>query len=104
MVSCVCGRPRKVTNPRQTRSNPLRYDQLVPGLVPTTGLQRRSDGRRACGSCITPHDEGPLAAHHRLPERLNRTLLDECLRVPGRTKWYTAPDEIQRDLDTFMAF
>jgi hypothetical protein len=34
---------------------------------------------------------------------MNHTLLDECFRVQGRTKWYTAPDEIQRDLDTFMA-
>ena len=37
-------------------------------------------------------------------ERMNRTLLDECFRVQGRTKKYTTPDEIQRDLDTFMAF
>jgi len=37
-------------------------------------------------------------------ERMNRTLLDECFRVQGRTKWYVGPDEIQRDLDTFMAF
>ena len=35
---------------------------------------------------------------------MNRTLLDKCFRVQGRTNWYTAPDEIQRDLDTFMAF
>jgi hypothetical protein len=33
---------------------------------------------------------------------MNRTLLDECFRVHGRTKWYTSPDEIQVDLDTFM--
>jgi transposase InsO family protein len=37
-------------------------------------------------------------------ERMNRTLLDECFRVQGRTKWYTEPQEIQRDLDVFMAF
>ena len=37
-------------------------------------------------------------------ERMNRTLLDECFRVQGRTNWYTDPDEIQRDLDVFMAF
>jgi hypothetical protein len=29
---------------------------------------------------------------------------DECFRVQGRTKWYEGPDQIQRDLDTFMAF
>jgi hypothetical protein len=37
-------------------------------------------------------------------ERINRTLLDECFRVQGRTKWYTALDELKADLDTFMAF
>ena len=35
-------------------------------------------------------------------ERMNKTLLDECFRVYGRTKWYTAVDEIQADLDTFL--
>lgn len=37
-------------------------------------------------------------------ERMNRTLLDECFRVQGRTQWYEGPDQIQRDLDVFMAF
>ena len=36
-------------------------------------------------------------------ERMNRTLLDECFRVQGRTKWYKGPDQIQRNLDVFMA-
>ena len=35
---------------------------------------------------------------------MNRTLLDECFRVNGRTTWYLTPDEIQRDLDRFMAY
>jgi len=37
-------------------------------------------------------------------ERMNRTLLDECFRVKGRTTWYMASEEIQRDLDVFIAF
>lgn len=37
-------------------------------------------------------------------ERMNRTLLDECFRVQGRTNWYLEPAEIQRDLDRFLAF
>lgn len=37
-------------------------------------------------------------------ERMNRTLLDECFRVAGRTTWYITPEEIQRDLDTFLDF
>jgi len=35
-------------------------------------------------------------------ERMNRTLLDECFRVAGRTTWYVEPEEIQRDLDRFL--
>jgi hypothetical protein len=52
---------------------------------------------RRCGEIRSPRTNGFV-------ERLKRTLFDECFRVQGRTKWYTAPDEIQRDLDTFMAF
>lgn len=37
-------------------------------------------------------------------ERMNRTLLDECFRIAGRTTWYVNPEEIQRDLDTFLEF
>jgi transposase InsO family protein len=37
-------------------------------------------------------------------ERMNRTLLDECFRVKGRETWYTAIDEIQRDLDEFIGY
>ncbi len=35
---------------------------------------------------------------------MNRTLLDECFRIAGRTTWYITPEEIQRDLDKFLAF
>lgn len=37
-------------------------------------------------------------------ERMNRTLLEECFRVAGRTTWYERIDEIQRDLDRFLAY
>src|SRR5437867_11008299 len=37
-------------------------------------------------------------------ERMNRTLLDECFRVTGRTTWYLEPAEIQRDLDRFLEY
>jgi transposase InsO family protein len=37
-------------------------------------------------------------------ERMNRTPLDECFRIGGRTKWYTTPEELQVDLDTFLIF
>lgn len=35
---------------------------------------------------------------------MNRTLLEECLRVAGRTTWYERIDEIQADLDRFLAY
>jgi len=37
-------------------------------------------------------------------ERMNRTLLDECFRIKGRTTWYNTPAEIQRDLDEYLSF
>jgi transposase InsO family protein len=37
-------------------------------------------------------------------ERMNRTLLDECFRVAGRTTWYENTDQIQADLDKFMEY
>jgi hypothetical protein len=36
--------------------------------------------------------------------RMNRTLLEECFRVAGRTTWYERIDEIQGDLDRFLAY
>ena len=35
-------------------------------------------------------------------ERFHRTLLDEHLRVLGRTKWYESVEEMQIDLDTYL--
>ena len=37
-------------------------------------------------------------------ERVDRTLLDECFRVAGRTIWYIDPEEIHRDLDVFLEY
>lgn len=35
---------------------------------------------------------------------MKRTLLDECFRVHGRQTWYLEPEEIQRDLDTYLRY
>jgi transposase InsO family protein len=35
-------------------------------------------------------------------ERFHRTLLEEHLRVQGRTKWYEALEEMQKDLDVYL--
>ena len=37
-------------------------------------------------------------------ERMNRTLLDECFRIQGRTTWYEHVEEIQADLDRFLLY
>jgi transposase InsO family protein len=36
-------------------------------------------------------------------ERLHRTLLDEHFRIAGRTKWYESVEEMQKDLDAYLA-
>ena len=35
-------------------------------------------------------------------ERFHRTLLDEHLRVKGRTTWYESVSEMQEDLDAYI--
>ena len=35
-------------------------------------------------------------------ERFHRTLLEEHLRIKGRTTWYEALDEMQKDLDGYL--
>ena len=76
------------------------------------------NGREYCGRPESHPHELILAFHdiehgrtkirsprtNGLVERTNRTLLDECFRVKGRTTWYTSPDEIQRDLDECLSF
>lgn len=37
-------------------------------------------------------------------ERMHRTLLDEHFRIKGRTKFYETIEEMQVDLDEFLAF
>lgn len=36
-------------------------------------------------------------------ERLHKTLLDEHFRIQGRTKWYESVEEMQKDLDAYLA-
>ena len=36
-------------------------------------------------------------------ERLHKTLLDEHFRIAGRTKWYESVEEMQKDLDAYLA-
>ena len=51
------------------------------------------------GQTAPPYATNGFAWTNGFVERMNRTLLDECFRVAGRTTWYVETEEIQRDLD-----
>jgi transposase InsO family protein len=99
----------------------LLHERVLP-FYEALGLQvgaiLSDNGREFCGKPETHPYELLLAMEgieHRTTrvrspktngfvERMNRTLLDECFRVKGRTTWYIELDEIQRDLDRFLAY
>lgn len=97
----------------------LLYDRVLPfyeELGLEVGAVLTDNGREFCGR----EDQHPYelllameGIEHRrtkvrsprtngFVERMNRTLLDECFRIAGRTTWYTDIAAIQRDLDVFM--
>lgn len=99
----------------------LLYDRVLPfyeALRVDVKAVLTDNGREYCGRAEQHPYELLLALHdieHRrtkvrsprtngFVERMNRTLLDECFRIKGRTTWYTAPEEIQRDLDKYLSF
>jgi transposase InsO family protein len=89
---------------------------LLRGTRHPIGAILTDNGREFCGRLEMHPDElllGLEGIEHRTTrvhtprtngfvERMNRTLLDECFRVAGRTTWYVEIDEIQRDLDAFI--
>jgi transposase InsO family protein len=120
-VSCSFAFAKVYTSKMPITACDLLHDRVLPfyeNLGITVGAVLTDNGREFCGKPESHPYELLLAVEgikHRTTkvrsprtngfvERMNRTLLDECFRVQGRTKWYTAPDEIQRDLDSFMAF
>lgn len=99
----------------------LLYDRVLPFyevLGVPVGAVLTDNGREFCGRADQHPYELLLALEeieHRTTkirsprtngfvERMNRTLLDECFRVAGRTTWYTDVAEIQRDLDVFLDY
>jgi transposase InsO family protein len=99
----------------------LLYDRVLPfyeALGVAIGAILTDNGREYCGRPDQHPFELLLAMNgieHRTTqirsprtngfvERMNRTLLDECFRVAGRTTWYLEPEEIQRDLDRFLEY
>lgn len=98
----------------------LLYDRVLPfyeALGVPVGAVLTDNGREFCGHPEKHYYELLLALEdieHRTTkvrsprtngfvERMNRTLLDECFRVQGRTTWYENAEEIQADLDRFLA-
>jgi transposase InsO family protein len=120
-VSCSFAFAKVYTSKMPITACDLLHDRVLPfyeNLGITVGSVLTDNGREFCGKPESHPYELLLAVEgikHRTTkvrsprtngfvERMNRTLLDECFRVQGRTKWYTTPDELQRDLDAFMAF
>lgn len=99
----------------------LLYDRVLP-FYEALGVKVEAvltdNGREFCGRPETHPYELLLAledVEHRTTkvrsprtngfvERMNKTLLDECFRVHGRTTWYERVDEIQGDLDRFLLY
>jgi transposase InsO family protein len=99
----------------------LLYERVLPfyaALGVPIGAVLTDNGREFCGKPESHPFELLLALEgieHRTTrirspqtngfvERMNRTLLDECFRVAGRTTWYLEPAEIQRDVDRFLRY
>lgn len=99
----------------------LLYDRVLPfyeALGVRVGAVLTDNGREFCGKPDSHAYELLLAVdeiEHRTTrvrsprtngfvERMNRTLLDECFRVAGRSTWYENTDEIQADLDRFLDY
>lgn len=99
----------------------LVYDRVLPfyeALGVAVNAVLNDNGREFCSKpqshrhelLLTVHDLEYRTTKVRSPrtngfvERMNRTLLDEHFRIKGREKWYEGLDEIQADLDEFLAF
>ena len=120
-VFCSLAFAKVYTSKMPVTACDLLYDRVLPFyelLGVSIGAVLTDNGREFCGKSETHPYELLLAMEgvdHRTTrvrsprtngfvERMNRTLLDECFRVAGRTTWYVEVEEIQRDLDRFLAY
>jgi transposase InsO family protein len=118
-VFCSLAFAKLYTSKMPVTACDLVYERVLPfydALGIPIGAILTDNGREFCGRSETHPYELLLAMEgidHRTTrvrsprtngfvERMNRTLLDECFRVKGRTTWYIEVDEIQRDLDRFL--
>jgi transposase InsO family protein len=120
-VFCSLAFAKVYTSKMPITATDLLYDRVLPfyeALGVAVGAILTDNGREFCGRPESHPFELLLAMEgieHRTTrirsprtngfvERMNRTLLDECFRVAGRTTWYLEVDEIQRDLDRFLGY
>jgi transposase InsO family protein len=120
-VFCSLAFAKVYTSKMPVTACDLLYERVLPfyeALGVPIGAVLTDNGREFCGKAETHPFELLLAMEgidHRTTrvrsprtngfvERMNRTLLDECFRVAGRTTWYIEVEEIQRDLDRFLAY
>jgi transposase InsO family protein len=95
------------------------YDRVLPfyeALGLPVGAVLTDNGREFCGRedqhpyelLLALEDIQHRTTKVRTPrtngfvERMNRTLLDECFRVGGRTTWYETVEQLQADLDKYL--
>ena len=60
-----------------------------------SGVTFKSTAPRGCSKVGRPQSNGFI-------ERFHRTLLEEHLRINGRTTWYETVEEMQKDLDAYL--
>lgn len=118
-VFCSLGFAKVYNSKMPITATDLLYDRVLPfyeALGIPVGAVLTDNGREFCGRpdqhpyelLLAMEDIEHRTTRVRTPrtngfvERMNRTLLDECFRVAGRTTWYTEVAEIQRDLDAFL--
>jgi transposase InsO family protein len=122
MSSARSPSPTKVYNSKMPiTACDLLYDRLLPfyeELGVSVGAILTDNGREFCGRPEHhPYEllTGMEGIEHRntktrsprtngFVERMNRTMLDECFRVAGRTTWYENIEQIQADLDKFIEY
>lgn len=120
-VFCSLAFAKVYTSKMPITAADLLYDRVLPfyeALGVPIGAVLTDNGREFCGTPEKHPYELLLAIENiehrntqvRRPqtngfvERMNRTLLDECFRVQGRTTWYATVEELQRDVDRFLRF
>ena len=120
-VFCSLAFAKVYTSKMPVTACDLLYERVLPfyeALGVSVGAVLTDNGREFCGTGGSHPYQLLLALEgieHRTTrvrtprtngfvERMNRTLLDECFRVAGRTTWYVGVEEIQRDLDEFLVY